>query len=146
LNEQENEEFEEVVIYAFDMDKLLDFLLSIGLKVTLISHSTLLDFSETYELGLLFEDEPVGAMRIHYIDHHFWPKRDISSEERIAHLMTPSSWNVIVDPVVIVMEKSKKVPESIISQMRNYKDSLPDHPQARKAYEEYMSERRERFE
>ncbi|MGB9607984.1 MAG: hypothetical protein ACP5KZ_06980 [bacterium] len=143
MNNIENEEFEEVVLEAFDMDKFLDFLESFGFQIVLISHATLKDLSEICEFGLLLEDEPVGAVRIHYIDNHFWPKGEITPEKKIARLMMPSSWNVIVDPVILVMEKSERIPSGLISNLKSYHDAIPENPEAKQAYEQYTSERGE---
>jgi hypothetical protein len=144
---RKKEEFEEVILEAFDMDNLLNFLQSLGFQIVVLSHATLLDLSEIYEFGLLLQDEPVGAVRIHFIDNHYWPRDELpSGEEKVARLMKPSEWNVIVDPVIVVMEKSPKVPPEIILDVRNYRDSLPADPQARKAYEQYLSGRSEEYD
>lgn len=146
MNNERNEEFEQIILEAFDMDNLLNFLQSLGFQIVLISHATLKDFSEVYEFGLVLEEEPVGVVRINFIDNHYWPIDELSPEERVARVMKPSDWNVIVDPVIVVMEKSPKVPSEIISEVRSYRDSLPSDPQAQKAYEQYMSGRSEEYD
>ena len=146
MNNERNEEFEQIILEAFDMDNLLNFLQSLGFQIVLISHATLRDFSEVYEFGLVLQEEPVGVVRIHFIDNHYWPIDELSPEERVARVMKPSDWNVIVDPVIVVMEKSPKVPSEIISEVRSYRDSLPSDPQAQKAYEQYMSGRSEEYD
>ena len=146
MNNERSEEFEEIILEAYDMDNFLNFLQSLGFQIVLISHATLRDFSEVYEFGLVLQEEPVGVVRIHFIDNHYWPIDELSPEEKIARVMTPSAWNVIVDPVIVVMERSPKVPSEIIAEVRGYKDSLPPDPQAQKAYEQYMSERKEEYD
>lgn len=128
-------------ITAYDLDKFLRFLSSIGFSVDIHSHATLGDFSEQYFLTLSLAGREVASLSIHYIDNHFWPKEPMSREESLARIATPRMWGVIVEPVTITIEASANIPMHILNALRSYSDSLPPHPQAKRAYEQYKAGR-----
>ncbi|MBC7326846.1 hypothetical protein H5T87_01855 [bacterium] len=142
---QENEQngIERIIILAYDLDALLDFLSQKGFEVVMHRHATLIDLSEIYEFALNYEGNLVGAMVVHYIDSHFWPKGEINEEEMLLRLLQPVKWSVIVDPVSIAIEGPPSVPANILEDIRNYSDSLPPFPDAKLAYEQYIEDKEE---
>ena len=132
---------ERITVIAHDLDKFLRFLKSIGFDVNVEAHATLRDFSEEYFLILSLSGRRVATLSIHYIDNHFWPKRQTSSvEESLLRVATPRRWGVIVEPITVSIE-DVTIPHRMLKALKSYRDSLPPDPEAERAYRQYKSER-----
>lgn len=126
-------------ITAYDLDRLLELINSIGFDVDVPFHATLMDFSERYGLTLSLAGRRVATMDIHYIDNHFWPKEPTPAGESLLRVAMYRTWGVIVEPVIVTLEESATIPSNMLDALMSYSDSLPFHPEAKRAYEQYKA-------
>ena len=128
-----------LMVHVINLMTFLQFLHSIGFRVTPTGHDLFSDNSEGVSLELGYKEAVASVLDIRYIDNHFWPKKE--KETALPTKFGEVKWQIVVRPVAMILLPGVNIPSQMVNALQNYSDELPNDPEARKAYEQYLVHR-----
>lgn len=127
----------QININVLNFDAFYTFLGTLGFKEVDSTeyHITYEDCSEERGIQLAYNGKDCALLGVRYIDSHFWPKSE--KGENIYRDEDPK-WRVGISPVSISLHPKVNLPPKVLYALQNYSDNLPEDPEAKKSYEQYM--------
>jgi len=120
-----------------DLNRFIEFLESMGLRIVEGSHAVLLDGSEIGVWHAVRGDEVVLSMAVHYIDSHYDALMRLppnASDSELLHALIEAEkrglWRAPVEPVLLLV-----LSEDVAGKVMGYSDEPP--PQAAEALKHF---------